>query len=73
MDTTQEEPPVAVAQSKNPFLNMAEEPVAQAETKEDNMFVDPLTTSTEETNPFRKSIETQAVREQEKGDQEMGS
>jgi hypothetical protein len=71
METTQEEPPALAAQSKNPFLNMAEEPEPQEDAREDNMLVDPLSTSKEETNPFRRSIEVQAVKGQEKEDQEM--
>lgn len=72
MDTAQEEPPPPAAQSKNPFLNMAEEPESQVEPREDNMLVDPLGAS-KETNPFRRSVEMQAVKGQEKEDQEMGS
>ena len=75
MDATQNDPPVTVAQSKNPFLNMAEETAVQEDARDENMLVDPVdrvTTSTE-TNPFRRSIEMQAMRKEEKEDQEMGS
>jgi hypothetical protein len=73
MDTTQDEPPPPVAtQSKNPFLNMVEESVPEEDARGDSMLVDPLT-SKEETNPFRKLSEMQAVSGQEKEDQEMSS